>query len=61
VEHHLFPRICHVHYPNIAPIVEQTCREFGIPYQSIPTFTGAVLGHGAMLRSLGREDVSLAA
>jgi len=55
VEHHLFPRICHVHYPQIAPIVERTCREFGIPYQSIPTFTGAVLGHGSMLRALGRK------
>jgi linoleoyl-CoA desaturase len=55
VEHHLFPRICHVHYPNIAPIVQNTCREFGIPYQSIPTFTGAVLGHGSMLRALGRR------
>lgn len=56
VEHHLFPRICHVHYPNIAPIVQSTCREYGIPYQSIPTFVGAVLGHGSMLRALGRKE-----
>ncbi|MGZ6539760.1 MAG: fatty acid desaturase family protein, partial [Bacteroidia bacterium] len=27
-EHHLFPRICHVHYPKIAPIVEATAKEF---------------------------------
>jgi linoleoyl-CoA desaturase len=56
VEHHLFPRICHVHYPQIAPIVRETCREYGVPYNSIPTFTGAVLGHGSMLRELGRRD-----
>lgn len=61
VEHHLFPRICHVHYPAISPIVKQTCAEFGVPYQSIPTFTGAVLGHGSMLRELGRKDWPLAA
>ena len=24
VEHHLFPKICHVHYPEISKIVEQT-------------------------------------
>ena len=56
VEHHLFPRICHVHYPDIAPIVQSTCREYGIPYQSIPTFVSAVLGHGSMLRALGRKE-----
>src|SRR5690606_14222015 len=27
-EHHLFPRICHVNYPAISKIVEQTCQEF---------------------------------
>lgn len=61
VEHHLFPRICHVHYPAIAPIVKKTCEEFNVPYQSIPSFTGAVLGHGSMLRELGRRDWPLAA
>ncbi|RYY19800.1 MAG: acyl-CoA desaturase [Chitinophagaceae bacterium] len=32
VEHHLFPRISHIHYPAIAPIVKATAREFDIPY-----------------------------
>ena len=26
VEHHLFPRVCHLHYPALARIVEETCR-----------------------------------
>ena len=30
IEHHLFPRICHVYYPAIAGIVEATCAEFGV-------------------------------
>ncbi len=38
--HHLFPNICHTHYPAIAPIVLQTCREFGIPYTVFPTVRG---------------------
>lgn len=36
VVHHLFPNICHTHYPAIAPIVIDTCREFEIPYKIFP-------------------------
>ncbi len=34
IEHHLFPRICHVHYAALAPLVEATCREFGLKYSA---------------------------
>ncbi|MBI1288490.1 MAG: acyl-CoA desaturase [Flavobacteriales bacterium] len=57
VEHHLFPKISHVHYPQLAPIVKQTAEEFGEKYHCIPTFTEAVFGHGKMLYALGKEDV----
>lgn len=57
VVHHLFPRVSHVHYPALAPIVAQTAKEFDLPYHCIPTFIGAVLGHAKMLRALGREDI----
>lgn len=36
VVHHLFPNICHTHYPAIAPIVMDTCREYNIPYKVFP-------------------------
>jgi len=29
IKHHLFPGVCHVYYPQIQPIVESTCKEFG--------------------------------
>ena len=54
--HHLFPRICHVHYPKIAPIVEQTAKEFGVPYVNFPTFGTAFRSHVRMLKKLGRSD-----
>lgn len=57
VVHHLFPKVSHVHYPALAPIVAQTAKDFDLPYHCIPTFTEAVLGHGKMLRALGREDI----
>ncbi len=30
IEHHLFPKICHIHYPEISRIVEETCRAFSV-------------------------------
>jgi len=56
IEHHLFSRICHVNYPAIAPIVEQTCREFGVSYHYNPTFAAALRSHYRWLRALGRGD-----
>ncbi|MDX1545105.1 MAG: acyl-CoA desaturase [Christiangramia sp.] len=56
VEHHLFPNICHVHYRQISKIVEDTAREFGIPYHSKKTFIGAIADHTKMLRLLGKKN-----
>ena len=53
IEHHLFPNICHVHYPAIAPIVQQTCKEFNLPYYSVESFRTALGQHAGMLRKLG--------
>jgi linoleoyl-CoA desaturase len=58
VEHHLFPNICHVHYRKIAPIVESTAKEFGVPYKSAETFLDALIGHGRLLRELGKKPVT---
>lgn len=57
VEHHLFPNICHIHYPAIAPIVQATTAEYGIPYHAERTFTDAVVKHYKLLKDLGRYDV----
>ncbi len=56
IEHHLFPRICHVHYPKIAKIVEATCKEFNIPYTNHSTFIGSFASHVKHLHRLGIED-----
>jgi linoleoyl-CoA desaturase len=54
IEHHLFPRISHVHYPALAPLVEETCREFGVRYIAHQTFRASVASHYRWLRRLGR-------
>lgn len=54
VEHHLFPTICHVHYPYIADIVKTTAEEFGVPYLENTTFTEALTSHINTLRRFGK-------
>ncbi|HUR12289.1 MAG TPA: acyl-CoA desaturase [Flavitalea sp.] len=54
VEHHLFPKISHIHYPGIAPIVRNTATEFNIPYLEYQTFGDAFRAHIAFLKKLGQ-------
>lgn len=55
VEHHLFPKICHIHYPAIGKIVKETALEFNLPYIENPTFMSALASHYRMLKKLGKE------
>ncbi len=57
VEHHLFPKICHIHYPKIADIVKQTAEEFGIPYLENKTFATALVAHYKLLKDFGSIDL----
>jgi len=56
IEHHLFPQVCHVHYPAIARIVESVANDFNLPYQVMPTFGSAIAAHGKMLKKLGNNE-----
>ncbi|MCB0715159.1 MAG: acyl-CoA desaturase [Chitinophagaceae bacterium] len=55
VEHHLFPKISHVHYPAISKIIKKACIEFGIPYLEYPKMRMAVASHITHLKSLSRQ------
>ncbi|MBK9177413.1 MAG: acyl-CoA desaturase [Flavobacteriales bacterium] len=58
VEHHLFPRVAHVHYPAIAPIVRRTAHEFGLPYLENRTLSEALRSHFKLLRRIGLPDLN---
>lgn len=60
VEHHLFPRISHVHYPLVARVVEDACREFGVTYREHRTFGAGIASHYRLLRRLGRSAAAAA-
>jgi linoleoyl-CoA desaturase len=55
VEHHLFPRVSHIHYAAISPIVREHCEKFGLPYHSYHTMSGAIASHVRVMKGLGRK------
>lgn len=61
VEHHLFPKVCHIHYPALSYIVEEVAAKHGVPYRSSPTLRDALASHYRHLRDLGRPDEEVAA
>jgi linoleoyl-CoA desaturase len=54
VEHHLFPRISHIHYPALSKIVQDHCRRFQLPYHSFPTLRQAIASHVRTMKEMGQ-------
>jgi linoleoyl-CoA desaturase len=59
VVHHIFPNICHVHYPAITPIIIETAKEFGVEYKEYLTFSEAFKAHLGMLKHLSKKDAEV--
>jgi linoleoyl-CoA desaturase len=60
VEHHLFPKICSVHYPALNPIVKEVAQRHGVVYYSHPTLWAAIHSHYVTLKAFGRPTPQLA-
>jgi linoleoyl-CoA desaturase len=56
IEHHLFPKISHVFYPQLSVIVKETCKEHGVRYVDFPSLYKAVASHVRFLRKMGRSE-----
>lgn len=56
VEHHLFPRISHIHYPAISKIVRQHCMQYQLPYHSFPHLRMALASHIRTMKKLGQNN-----
>ena len=54
IEHHLFPKISHVHYAQLRRIIKQACEEYGVPYIEYPKMRHAVGSHVSFLKQMGR-------
>jgi linoleoyl-CoA desaturase len=55
VEHHLFPKVSHIHYPALSKIVAQKCKEYNLPYNYYPTMFGALASHFRVMKWLGKN------
>ena len=55
IEHHLFPKVSHVHYPAISLIVQEKCKEFNLPYNQYPTMGKAIASHFRVMKQLGKK------
>ncbi|MFT3702735.1 MAG: acyl-CoA desaturase [Agriterribacter sp.] len=55
IEHHLFPRVSHIHYPAISKLVKAECVAFQLPYNSIPTMSAAVASHFRFIKLMGKK------
>ncbi|MBR8833668.1 MAG: acyl-CoA desaturase [Stigonema ocellatum SAG 48.90 = DSM 106950] len=53
VVHHLFPQVCHIHYPKIAPILAEVCEEFGVKYNVYEGFGEALSANYRWLKVMG--------
>jgi linoleoyl-CoA desaturase len=54
IEHHLFPKISHIHYPAIRKIVKEACQEYGVPYIEYRRMRYAIASHVSFLKHMGR-------
>ena len=55
IEHHLFPRVSHVHYSAISTIVQEHCKKHNLPYHSYNTMSGAIASHVRIMKQLGER------
>lgn len=58
IEHHLFPTLSYSRLQQVAPIVQQTCKEFGVPYFYYPTAFHAYWAHVKFLRRMGQPALA---
>ncbi len=55
IEHHLFPRVSHVHYPELAEIVQTACAEYDVAYRCNPSVWQALGSHCRFLKRMGAQ------
>jgi linoleoyl-CoA desaturase len=60
IEHHLFPRVPHTHYPQIAKIVQRNAELHGVRYVVHHSLRASLRSHYRHLRAMGRMGIPVA-
>jgi linoleoyl-CoA desaturase len=58
VVHHLFPKVCHLYYPELARLVRETARDHGLQYIEQPRLIDALMRHYRWLQHMGRRPAA---
>jgi linoleoyl-CoA desaturase len=58
IEHHLFPKVCHVHYPALSNIIKETAADFGLNYLENKSFRSALQSHIKSLKTFGLPPIN---
>lgn len=53
VAHHLFPNVCHVHYPHITRIITEKLKKHNVPYHSV-SYWGGITSHLRFIERMGK-------
>lgn len=53
--HHLFPKISHVHYPALTPIIKEMTEKYGLEYMHEDSLMSAYFSHFNLLRNNGKQ------
>jgi linoleoyl-CoA desaturase len=61
IEHHLFPRVCHVHYAHLLEAVRETCIRHDVRHVAQPSLGAALASHARWLRRMGRLETGVEA
>jgi linoleoyl-CoA desaturase len=56
VIHHLFPHICHVHYPAMTPILKEFSAKYNLPYRHKKYLLAAMFSHFKLLFRNGKKQ-----
>jgi len=54
IEHHLFPSLNHAHYQEVSEIVQETCKEFNIPYNAEPSWLTSLKSYGSFIAAMAK-------
>jgi linoleoyl-CoA desaturase len=55
VIHHLFPQICHTHFPALTRIIKATAQEYGVTYRETKTMFQSIVQHYRLLKHLAEK------
>lgn len=58
VVHHLFPKVCHLHYRAISQILAETAADHGVQYRVHGSLSDAILVHFRWLKRMGKPVLS---